>query len=164
MFARLRDAIRADFDRQTGWAKDEALRQTRYTALTIALAGAAGLAVLGALVVGVIALYSWLAVQSDPLIALGVIGGGLLLLALILLALALIRRRPRLAARPPLQSTRPAALFGLLAQGPRQRIVSNSEPALKLASDSLRQGSRSALWGTIALVAIVGVITGRRGL
>lgn len=160
MFARLLRVIRADLDRQIGWARGEALRQTRHTALTGALAGAAGLAVLGAIVVGVIALYSWLAAQTDPSTALGVIGGGLLLLAFILLALAFVRRRPRPAARPPVQITRPAALFGL-AQAPRDKILTDREPTLKLVTETLRQGSRSALWGTIALVAIVGVITGR---
>ena len=55
--------------------------------------------------------------QIGPFVAYGLIGGGLVLLALILFALALIRRRPRLAARPPLQIARPAALLGGLRQG-----------------------------------------------
>jgi hypothetical protein len=162
MFARLQDTIRADLDRQIGWAKREALRQTRYTALTGALAGAAGLAVLGAVVVGVIALYSWLAVQSDPLTALGVIGGGLLLLGLILLALAFIRRRPRHAARPPLQIAQPAALLGTLTPARYDKIVAGGEPTLKFVTETLRHGSRSALLGTLVLLAVVGLIAGRR--
>ena len=87
-------------------------RQTRYTALTGILSVVAALAALGAVIVGLIALHSWLAMQTGLFVAHGLIGGGLLLLALILFALALIRRRPRLAARPPLQIARPAALFG----------------------------------------------------
>jgi hypothetical protein len=34
MFASLLDAIRADIDRQIGWAKVEVRRQTRYSVLT----------------------------------------------------------------------------------------------------------------------------------
>ena len=101
MFAALLGAVRADIDRQIGWAKHEVKRQTRYTALIGILAGVAALATLGAIVVGLIALHSWLAMQIGPFVAHGVIGGGLLLLALVLFALAFTRRRPRLVARPP---------------------------------------------------------------
>ena len=52
MFAPLLGAIRADIDRQVGWAKDEVRRQTRYATLTGVLAGVAALAALGAIVVG----------------------------------------------------------------------------------------------------------------
>ena len=106
MFAALRSAVRADIDRQIDWAKDQVKRQTRYTALMGILAGVAALAALGAVIVGLIALHSWLAMQTGPFVAHGLIGGGLVLLALILFALAFIRRRPRLAARPPLQIAR----------------------------------------------------------
>ena len=94
MFAALRSAVNADIDRQIGWAKDQVKRQTRYTALMAILVGVAALAALGAVIVGLIALHSWLAMQIGPFVAHGLIGGGLLLLALILFALALIRRRP----------------------------------------------------------------------
>src|SRR5215471_16656146 len=162
MFAPLLGAIRADIDRQVGWAKDEVVRQTRYATLTGVLAGAAALAALGAIVVGLIALYLWLSMQADPFIALGMIGGGLLLLAALLFALAFIRRRPRLAVRPQLQIARPAALLGTLRSSRYDRIVAGGEPTLKLATDTLRHGPRSALLGTLVLVAIAGLIAGRR--
>ena len=53
MFAPLLGAIRADIDRQVGWARDEVRRQTRYATLTGVFAGLAALAALGAIVVGV---------------------------------------------------------------------------------------------------------------
>ena len=84
MFAALRCAVSADIDRQIGWAKDQLKRQTRYTAVTGIIAGVAALAALGAVAVGLIALHSWLAMQIGPFVAHGLIGGGLLLLALIL--------------------------------------------------------------------------------
>jgi MFS family permease len=162
MFAPLLGAIRADIDRQVDWAKDEVRRQTRHTALTGALAGVAALAALGALVAGLIALYFRLAAQADPFIALGTIGGGLLLLALLLFALAFIRRRPRRASRPLLQITRPAALLGALRPASYGKTIASSDSTLKLATDTLRHGSRSAFLGTLVLVAVVGLITGRR--
>ena len=94
MFAARRGAVHADIDRQIGWAKDQLKRQTRYTALMGILAGEAALAALGAVIVGLIALHSWLAMPTGPFVAYGLMGGGLLLLALILFALALTGRRP----------------------------------------------------------------------
>ena len=162
MFAPLLSAIRADIDRQAGWAKDEVRRQTRYATLTGVLAGVASLAALGAIVIGLIALYFWLSMQVDPFIALAMIGGGLLLLAVLLFALAFIRRRPRLAPRPQLQIVQPAALLGTLRPTSYRKIAAGSDPALKLATETVRQGSRSALLGTLVLVAVVGLLAGRR--
>ena len=162
MFAARRGAVHADIDRQIGWAKDQVKRQTRYTALMGILAGMAALAALGAVIVGLIALHSWLAMQTGPFVAHGLIAGGLLLLALILFALALIRRRPRLAARPPLQTARPAVLLGTLGQGRYDRVVAGGEQTLKLATGALRDGSGSALFGTLALAVAVGLLLGRR--
>jgi len=162
MFAPLLGAIRADIDRQVGWAKDEVRRQTSYATLTGVLAAVAALAALGAIVIGLIALYLWLSMRADPFIALAVIGGGLLLLAVLLFALAFIRRRPQIAARPQLQIAQPAALLGTLRPASYDRIVAGGEPTLKLATETLHHGPRSALLGTLVLVAVVGLITGRR--
>jgi hypothetical protein len=162
MFAPLFGAIRADIDRQVGWAKDEVRRQTRYATLTGVLAGLAALAALGAIVIGLIALYLWLSMQTNPFIALAVIGAGMLLLAVLLFALAFIRRRPQLAVRPQLQIAQPATLLGTLRPASYDRIVAGGEPALKLATETLSQGSRSALLGTLVLVAVAGLIAGRR--
>jgi hypothetical protein len=155
MFAALLGAVRADIDRQIGWAKDQLKRQTRYTALMGILVGVAALVALGAVIVGLIALHSWLAMQAGPFVAHGLIGGGLLLLALILFALTLIRRRPRLAARPPMQIARPAALLGGLRQGSYDKVVTGGEQTLKLATETLRDGSGSAILPPITRSATV---------
>src|SRR5262249_16721104 len=126
------------------------------------LAGVAALAALGAVIVGLIALHSWLAMQTGPFIAHGLIGGGLLLLALILFALAFIRRRPQLAARPPLQIAQPGSRRGGLRQGRYEKVVTGGEQTLKLATETLRDGSGSALLGTLALAVAVGLLVGRR--
>jgi hypothetical protein len=151
MLATLLDAIRADIDRQIGWAKGEVGRQARFTGLTAAFAAVAALAVLGAIVVALIALYRWLAMQVDPFIALGMIGGGLLLLALILLMLVFVRRRPRPALRPQLQIAHPVAL-----------LQTASNPPVKLVTDTMRHGSRSAFLGTLALITVIGLVIGRK--
>ena len=161
MFAPLFGAIRADVDRQINWAKEEAKRQTRHAALVGISLMVAALAILGAIVVGLVALHLWLTPQYGPFVALGMIGGGLLLLAVIMLLLALGRRRPRPAARPPLQMAQPAALFEGLREDAYVKAMAGSEQALKFATENLREGSRSTLFGTLALAAIVGLILGR---
>jgi hypothetical protein len=151
MLAPLLDAIRADIDRQIGWAKGEVGRQARFTGLTAAFAAVGALAVLGAIVVALIALYRWLAMQVDPFIALGMIGGGLLLLALILLMLVFVRRRPRPALRPQLQIAHPVAL-----------LQTAGNPPVKLVTDTMRHGSRSAFLGTLAVITVIGLVIGRK--
>ena len=156
MFAPLLGAIRADIDRQVGWARDEVRRQTRYATLTGVFAGVAALAALGAIVVGLIALYLWLSMQTDPFIALAVIGGGLLLLAVLLFALAFTRRRPRLAVRPQLQIAQPAALLGTLRPASYDKIVAGGEPTLNPCHRN------SASWLPISIIGDARTRGGRR--
>ena len=160
MLAPLLDGIRADINQQIGWAKTEVRRQTRHTVVIGVLAAMATLAALGSIIVGLIALYFWLAPQVGPYTALSAIGGGLLLIALMLFVLVLVWRRPRVASRPPLQITRPAALFGTFREGSRDKVIARSDETLKVATS--RRRSHSALLGTLGLAAIVGLIAGRR--
>jgi len=156
MFRWLFGAALADIDRQIRWAKFEIRRQTRYTALKGALLGVASLAAIGAIVVGIMALYFWLEIQAGLFAALGVIGGGLLLLALILFVLAFGREGPGLALPLRLQIMQPAALRGTLRQSTR------SDRAIRLAVGPSHHGSRPALLGMLALAIIVGLLAGRR--
>jgi len=162
MLASLRDAVRADIDRQIGWAKGEVRRQTRHTALVSALATVAALAALGAIIVGLIALYFWLSMQLDPFAALGIIGGGLLVLALILFALAFASKRPRLALRPQLQIAQPAALIGTLRRDSADRVVADKEGAMTLLADTVRHSPPTTLLGVLLIAAVVGMVTARR--
>jgi MFS family permease len=162
MFAVLKDAVRSDIDRQIGWARGEVRRQSRHTALVASLAGVATLAVLGAIIVGLIALYFWLSIELDPFAALAIIGGGLLALALILIAFVLMRQRPRLASRPQLQIAQPAALLGTYTRGDDSRALASREDTLKLVADTVRQSPPAALLGVLLVAAVVGVLTGRR--
>jgi hypothetical protein len=162
MFAPLLGTVRADIDRQIGWARQELRLQTRHTALIGVLAGVAALATLGAVVIGLIAVYTWLATQYGPFVACGMIGGGLLLVALILFTLALVGRRPRLASRPALQIAGPAALLGTLGRASHAKVAANGEQTLRLAPGTLRDGSRSIMLGMLVLAAVAGLIAGRR--
>jgi MFS family permease len=162
MFAVLKDAVRTDIDRQIGWARGEVRRQTRHTALIGALAAVATLAALGAIIAGLIALYFWLSIELNPFAALGLIGGGLLILALILFAFVFMWKRPRLTSRPHLQLAQPAALIGTFTRGVDGRRIASQEDTLRLLADTVRQSSPAALLGVLLLATIVGVVTGRR--
>jgi hypothetical protein len=163
MFASLFGAVQADIDRQVGWAKGEARRRARYVVRIAIFAGAGILAIVGAIIVGLVALHTWLAAQYSSMIAHGAIGGGLLLLALILLLAAAASRPPRLGARPPLQFAKPAAVFGALASGRGVGAMSRSaQEGLHFASETVRQGSRSSLLGMLALAALAGFIVTRK--
>ena len=157
MFAPLLGAVRADIDRQISWAKAEVRRQTRHAALLAALFGVAVLAAFGSVIVGLIAVYIWLATQHGPFIALGMIGGGLLLLALMLFTLAFVTQRPNFASQPPLQFLQP-----ITSLGSKDRNFTSLDPTLKLATDTLREGPRSAMLATLALATVIGLMVGRR--
>jgi len=100
--------------------------------------------------------FFWLEMQAGLFAALGVIGGGLLLLALILFVLAFGEARPGLASIPRLQIIQPAALLGTLRQCAR------SDRAIKLAAGPRHHGSRPALLGMLAVATILGLLAGRR--
>ena len=162
MFAPLLGAVRADIDRQAGWAREEARRQMRYAVLFGAIAGMGALAALGALTVGLIALYTWLTPQVGSLEALGIIGAGLLLLMMIMFAVALSLRRPQLKTRPALRVAQSAALFRSGTRLGADQSIATSKDSLRFATDALREGTRPELLGALALIALAGVIAGRR--
>ena len=161
MFASLLGAIRADVDRQVGWAGGEVRRQVRHAGVVGVLYGLAAFAVVGVLVIGLIALHAWLAPTFGALESLGIIGGGLFLLALVLFLLAIALRRPGLGTRPALQIAHPAALFGALGPGGARQAFVGGEHSLRLATDALRQGTRTELLGALAIVAVAGLFVGR---
>ena len=162
MFAPLLGAVRADMDRQMGWAREEFRRQVRYTALIGAIGGMGALAAIGALIVGLIALHSWLAPQVGSLTALGMIGAGLLVLMMLLLLVAFSLRRPELKTRPALQVVQPATLFRAGVNLGADQAIATDKDSLRFATEALREGSRSELLGALALIALAGVIAGRR--
>lgn len=160
MLAALLNAVRADLDRQAGWAREEARRRVRYVAVIGAIAAMAALAALGVLIVGLIALHSWLTPQVGSFASLGLIGAGLLSVMLILLLRAFLLQRPGLKTRPALLIGQPAALLRTNPD-PNQAIAAGGD-SLRLGAGTLREGTSSQLLGTLALIAIAGMIAGRR--
>src|SRR5262249_29157845 len=138
MFPRLSGLVRADLDRQIGWAKGEIKRQSRYAALTACFAVAGALALLGAIVVGLIALHAWIAIHHGPFVAFGVVGGGLALVGLVLLAFAFLRTRPRPKHPPRLESAQIATLVAALTEDGYGAAVAGSERAVGATTDTLR--------------------------
>ncbi|HWP14994.1 MAG TPA: hypothetical protein VNM46_05165 [Xanthobacteraceae bacterium] len=163
MFASLFGLVQADIDRQVDWAKEEARRRVRYVVRVAILAGIGAFALVGATAIGLIALHTWLAAQWTPMMAHAIVGGGLIVFALIFFLAALAGRPPKLATRPPLQFAKPAVALGALASGTGIGAASRSaQEGLKFASDTVQQGSRSSLLGTLALAAVVGFIISRK--
>jgi hypothetical protein len=162
MFGRVLGLVRADVNRQVDWVRGEIRRQAGHAALTAGFAVMAALAMAGAIVVGLIALYTWIAMQHGPLVGLGVVGGSLGLLALILFALAFARQRPAPVPSPRLQSTQLSALSATLKQDSYGDAIAAGEQALGIATNTLRHGSRQQLFGALAVAAVVGLILGRR--
>jgi hypothetical protein len=142
----LLNGIRADIHQQICWAKNEIRRETRHTVVTGLLAVMATFAALGSIIVALIAIYLWLTPQMGPFTALGDIGSGLLLLALMLFVSAIVWRRPQFASRPPLQITGYAVLLGTCRQGGGGKITRSDE---RVATEMRR--SRSALFGTLVV-------------
>jgi hypothetical protein len=162
MFAPMLGVVRADLHRQVDWAGKEVQRQIRFALLIGAIMGMAAFAAFGALTVGLIALHSWIAPQVGSLPALGMIGAGLFLLMLVLLLVAYSLRRPGLKARPTLQALRAATLFRTGSDIGTDQVIATGTDSMRLATDTLRDGSRSELLGAIALIALAGVIAGRQ--
>ena len=161
MLNRLLDAVRADVDRQVGWATLEVQRQTRHVAMVAAFALCAVLAAVAAAVVGLIALYTWLASAYGQATAFALLGGGLALIALIFLVLLLKSGRPRVAARPSLRVAQPAALLDTVKEGRSTAVMTAGEDALNATADVLKNGSRTTIFGAIALAVVVGAVAGR---
>lgn len=161
MSSRLLGIVRADIDQQIGWVESEIKRQTRYLGLTSGLAAAAAFTALGAIVVALIALHTWLGMQYGPFVAHGLIGGGLLLFSLILGTLAFARQRPKLGSRPALQSLQPATLFKALQEGGHSHAIAAGDQALRISSDAMRGGSRPIVFGMLAVAGVVGLIMAR---
>jgi hypothetical protein len=136
-----------------------------------------------------VALYRWVDMYKGPFAALAAVGAVMALLATAMFVLAFGRRnrtpasavvdRRSAASSPPppppapqpmstlltaaLPSLPPnASLFDVLTHRFSTRVVGASDEAIDAAVHVMRTGSKSALFGTLAVVALVGVLLGRR--
>jgi hypothetical protein len=172
--------VRGHIDELKRSAISQATEQIKETGITVGLLLGGAIAALFTLIIALAALYVSIDMHEGPLVALAVIGVVTALLAAVLFVLALRRgkRRPARAAvyRAPAASP-PAAplLMSVLPPPPANasfldrlthrfttRVATAGDEALDAAVHAMRTSSRPALFGTLAVVALVGVLIGRR--
>jgi hypothetical protein len=176
--------VRGQIDELKRSAISQATEQVKETGLTVGFILGGAIAALFTLIIALAALYVWVDMYEGHLVALAVIGLVTASLAAVLFVLALRRgkRKPATtpvslnpAASPPSSPSAPillsaalppppagASFFDVLTHRFSSRVATASDEALDAAVHVLRTSSRPALFGTLAVVALVGVLIGRR--
>jgi len=172
--------VRGHIDELKRSAISQATEQVKETGITVGFILGGAIAALFTLIIALAALYVWVDMHEGPLVAFAVIGLVTALLAALMFALAFLRRKrgpaPAAvyrapAASPPaaplLMSVLPpppanASFFDRLTHRFTTRVATAGDEALDAAVQSMRTSSRPALFGTLAVVALVGVLIGRR--
>jgi len=168
----------------------EAKRQAADTSLTIGLAFASLIFMLLTVIVGLVALYLWVAAAKGPYAGLLAVGGATAALAAVFAVVARTRRplppqplrpattaAPILAASPPLppisqavpprppfpafSASSPSAFFDALTGNIAHRAAAASDEALDSATEIVRNGSRGAIVATLGAAALIGLLIGR---
>ncbi|MEJ2624067.1 MAG: phage holin family protein [Pseudolabrys sp.] len=131
--------------------------KARLRAMTVsAVLTVVGLALLlTALGFGVALLYVWLQQMLGTIVALAIIGGACLVVALILFALAAWRpkpgNKPAKRAAPPPPPPRPESASG-----------SATDRLIEEAVSAMQQGSREQMLAALSLALVTGIILGRK--
>jgi hypothetical protein len=176
--------IRGQFDELKRSAISQATEQAKETGLTVGFILLGAVAALFTFIIALAALYVWVDMHEGPLAALGAVGSVTALLAALMFALAFGRGRGRPApapvyrapaASPPSSPSTPVLLSAVLPPPPPNasffnhlthrfttRMAAASDDAIDAAVHVMRTSSRSALFGTLAVVTLVGVLIGRR--
>ena len=172
--------VRGHIDELKRSAISQATEQIKETGLTVGLLLGGAIAALFTLIIALAALYVWIDMHEGPLVAFAVIGLVTALLAALMFALAFLRRKRGAApaavysapaasppAAPLLMSVLPpppanASFFDRLTHRFTTRVATAGDEALNAAVHAMRTSSRPALFGTLAVVALVGVLIGRR--
>jgi hypothetical protein len=178
--------VRGQIDELKRSAISQATEQVKETGLTVGLILLGAIAALFTFVIALAALYVWVDMHEGPLAALGAVGLVTALLAAVMFALALGRGKRRPAptrapvyrappASPPSSPFAPVLMSAVLPPPPPNasffdhlthrfttRMATAGDDAVDAAVDAMRTSSRSALFGTLAVVTLVGVLIGRR--
>jgi hypothetical protein len=175
--------VRGQIDELKRSAISQATEQVKETGLTVGLILLGAIAALFTFVIALAALYVWVDMHEGPLAACGAVGLVTALLAALMFVLVLQRgkRRPTPvpvyrspAALPPSSPVAPvlmsvlppppanASFFDHLTHRLTTRVATAGDEALDTAVHAMRTSSRPALFGTLAIVALVGVLIGRR--
>jgi hypothetical protein len=175
--------VRGHIDELKRSAISQATEQVKETGLTVGFILGGAIAALFTLIIALAALYVWVDMHEGPLVAFAVIGVVTALLAALMFALAFLRRKHGSApdavyhapaALPPASSSAPvlmsvlppppanASFFDRLTHRFTTRVAAAGDEALDAAVHAMRTSSRPALFGTLVVVALVGVLIGRR--
>jgi hypothetical protein len=152
--------------------------QIKATTLLVGFAFIGGAAAIATFIIILVALYRWVDLYYGPFPALAALGAVTALLSIVMFVLAFRRRPRKSASTPPSRSTPPAqsgAVSAVLPPLPPNatfldvlrhrfstRVAGAGDETLDAAVHFMRTGSRSVLFGTLAVAALVGVMIGRR--
>jgi hypothetical protein len=183
MFASIAGLLKGDLDRQVSWAKKEFSRQAGTAALKAGLAIGVGIAVLGTVTVGLMALYTAVALRHGPLIGYAVVGAVTAVTAIGLFIAcrfvgSAVSPQPSIhslrydnvkeAAKTDL-SAQSSAIMSSLRQSSIGGAISTTEVVLAkgerithMASDQMRDGSRGSLIAILGVTALTGIILGKQ--
>jgi len=172
--------IRAQIDELKANAVSQLTAQVKDVGLTAGLVLVGAFATLLTFIVALVGLYLWVAMLQGPFAGLAAVGLVTTVLAGLMFALAFGRRKHRPAAVPVQANTAsspsaPVLLSAALPPPPPHasvldvlthrfstRAAAAGDEAVDAAVHALRTSSRSALLGTLAVVALVGVLIGRQ--
>ena len=124
-------------------------------------------------IVGLIALFLWVAQEHGPFVAFAVVALATSLLAALLFTIALTRgdkpARPMRPAAVASATSRSAAsppdfasLAAAITRGLTDKTASATHEAVDTAADLVRKGSRETMLATLAVAVVVGLVIGRR--
>ena len=164
--------------------------QIKQTGLVVGFALVGTVAAVATFIIALVGLYRWVDLYKGPFAALAAVGAVTALLAAGMFVLASrgkppetasrVARGGRLTAAPPeLSASQPwpvsaalsaavpspppnASVADLLTHRVSTRVAGAGDEAIDAAVHLMRNGSRSVLFGTLAVVALVGVVIGRR--
>jgi hypothetical protein len=175
--------VRGQIDELKRSAIHQVTEQVKETGITAGFILGGAIAALLTFIIALAALYVWVDMHEGPLAACGAVALVTALLTVTMFALAFLRgkRRPAPApiyrapaAAPPSPTVAPvlmsvlpppppnASFFDHLTHRFTTRMAAASDEALDTAVNVMRTSSRPALFGTLAIVALVGVLIGRR--
>lgn len=179
--------LRAKVEEFRARVTHQVIEQIKETGLIVGLALVGAAAALATFIIALVALYLWVDMRRGPFAALTAVGLVTALLAAVMFTLAFgrgkrkqasapVHRRPA-AAPPPPAPSQPApvslsappsplppnaSVVDVLTHRFSTRVAAASDEAVDAAVNIMRTGSRSALFGTLAAVVLVGVLLGRR--
>jgi hypothetical protein len=133
-------------------------RMAREAAVTLALIVVGAFAAILACAIGFAALFLWLDELLGTFAALGILGGVLVLLAIVLFAVAFRRapRKPGVYAEDALRAAAGSAPASVAT------LARTADEAAKGIAEIVGNGSRQQIIGTIAVAALIGWVLGRR--